>query len=257
MSLLKLQNLTKSFGGLTAVNELDMHVNRGEIVGLIGPNGAGKTTVFNMVSGVFHPTRGQVLFKDEVISGLMPHSVAKKGIVRTFQLTMLFGNMTVLENILLGFHLKSHIGYLGALFNTVSTRVMHQKLLTEAREIANFTGLGQKQQELAKNLPHGYQRALEIAIALAASPELMLLDEPVTGMNPEETFEMMHKIKEIRDRGITILLVEHDMRVVMGICDRICVLNFGKKIAEGSPKEICENQEVITAYLGEAYATRN
>jgi branched-chain amino acid transport system ATP-binding protein len=257
MTLLKLQNLTKSFGGLTAVNELNLHVNKGEIVGLIGPNGAGKTTVFNMISGVFRPTKGQVLFNGEAISGLIPHSVAKRGIVRTFQLTVLFGDMTVLENILLGFHLKSNVGYLRALFGTASTRSAQQKLLAGAKEIADFVGLGQKQHELAKNLPHGSQRALEIAIALAAGPELMLLDEPVTGMNPGETFEMMHKIKEIRDRGITILLVEHDMRVVMGICDRICVLNFGKKIAEGSPKEICENQEVITAYLGEAYAAGN
>jgi len=257
MALLELKNLTKSFGGLTAVNELNIYVNEGEIVGLIGPNGAGKTTVFNMISGVFHPTRGQVLFNNKTIGGLMPHSIAKKGLARTFQLTTLFANMTVLENILLGFHLKSHIGYFGALFNTASRRSIEQRLLVEAKEIANFVGLELKQQELAKNLPHGSQRALEIAIALAVNPKLLLLDEPVTGMNPEETLEMMQKIKEIRGKGMTILLVEHDMKVVMGICDRIYVINFGKKIAEGSPKEICENHDVIKAYLGEAYAARN
>jgi len=256
MALLELQKLTKTFGGLIAVNELDMDVDRGEIVGLIGPNGAGKTTVYNMVSGAFRPTRGRIIFKGENIAGLAPHTVVSKGLARTFQQTTLWSRMPVLQNIMLGFHLKSRVSYLGALFNTPSRRRTEQKLLGEAREIANFIGLGQRQYELARNLPHGPQRALEIAIALAASPELLLLDEPTTGMNVEETSEMMRRIKEIRDRGITILLVEHDMKVVMGICDRICVLNFGKKIAEGSPKEIQENQEVIKAYLGDAHVTR-
>lgn len=251
MSLLKLEKLTKSFGGLVAVNELDMSIEPGEIVGLIGPNGAGKTTVYNMVSGAFRPSRGKIIFKDENISGLAPHSVVKKGLARTFQQTTLFANMPVLQNIMLGFHIKSKASYMGALFNTSATRKREKKLLDEAREIAKFIGLGDRQYELARNLPHGPQRALEIAIALAAEPELMLLDEPTTGMNVEETSEMMRRIKQIRDRGITILLVEHDMKVVMGICDRICCLCFGKKIAEGSPKEIQSNQEVIKAYLGD------
>ncbi len=251
MSLLKLEKLTKSFGGLVAVNELDMSIEPGEIVGLIGPNGAGKTTVYNMVSGEFRPSSGKVIFKDENISRLAPHSVVKKGLARTFQQTTLFANMPVLQNILLGFHMKSKVSYMGALFSTPSTRSTEKKLLDEAREIAKFIGLGGRQYELARNLPHGPQRALEIAIALAAEPELLLLDEPTTGMNVEETSEMMRRIKQIRDRGITILLVEHDMKVVMGICDRICVLCFGKKIAEGSPKEIQSNQEVIKAYLGD------
>jgi branched-chain amino acid transport system ATP-binding protein len=257
MPLLELQKLTKCFGGLTAVNELDLSIEKGEIVGLIGPNGAGKTTVFNIISGVFRPTRGKVLFKDEDITALKPHSVVRKGLVRTFQLTTLFGDMTILENILLGFHLKSGTGFWGALFNTISTRHREEQLFKEAAETADFMGLGARQHELSKNTSHGHQRMLQMAIGLAASPELILLDEPVTGMNAEETNEMMNKISDTRDRGITILLVEHDMRLVMDICDRICVLDFGKKIAEGFPQEICENKEVIAAYLGTEYATRS
>lgn len=256
MPLLELQKLTKCFGGLTAVSELDLSIEKGEIVGLIGPNGAGKTTVFNTISGVFRPTRGKVLFKDKDITGLKPHSVVGSGLVRTFQLTTLFGEMTVLENILAGFHLTSGIGFWGVLFNTASIRGKQEQLLERTVELADFMGLIGKQHELAKNLPHGHQRMLEMAIALAASPELLLLDEPVTGMSAEEANEMMNKISDTRNRGITILLVEHDMRVVMDICDRICVLNFGKKIAEGSPEEICENKEVIAAYLGTEYAAR-
>lgn len=256
MPLLELQKLTKSFGGLTAVKDLDMSIEQGEIVGLIGPNGAGKTTVFNMISGVFRPNGGKVLLKGEDITGLKPHSVVKKGLSRTFQVTTLFSDMTVLENILLGFHLKSSRGYWGAIFNTASTRNNQRQLLESAEELADFMELGDRKFELAKSLPHGHQRALEVAITLAASPELLLLDEPVTGMNLEETKQMMDKISETRDRGVTMLLVEHDMRVIMGICDRIYVLNFGEKIAEGTPKEVCRNKEVITAYLGEEYAAR-
>lgn len=256
MHLLELHRLTKCFGGLMAVNELDLSVEKGEIVGLIGPNGAGKTTVFNAITGVFHPTSGKVLFKDEDITGLTPHSVAKLGLVRTFQLTTLFYNMTVLENILLGFHLTLDIRFLGALFNTASTRRREEQMLEMAAELSEFMGLGKKQDELAKNLSYGHQRTLLMAIALAAKPELLLLDEPVTGMTAEETLEIMNKIRNTRDRGITILLVEHDMRVVMHICDRICVLNFGRKIAEGSPKEISENKEVISAYLGTGYVAK-
>lgn len=256
MPLLDLQKLTKRYGGLLAVNELNLSIEKGEIVGLIGPNGAGKTTVFNTISGVTNPTRGRVLFNDKDITGLRPHSVVRRGLVRTFQLTTLFGDMTVLDNILLGFHLTSGIGFWAALFNTLSTQSREQQLLDRAAEIADFMGLGENQHELAKNLPHGHQKALEMAIALAVRPELLLLDEPVTGMNAEETEQMMSKISETRKRGITILLVEHDMKLVMDICDRIFVLNFGKKIAEGSPQEICENKEVIKAYLGTEYAVR-
>jgi branched-chain amino acid transport system ATP-binding protein len=252
MPLLELQQLTKCFGGLTAVNELDLSIKKGEIVGLIGPNGAGKTTVLNAISGVFRPTRGRVLFNDQDITGLKPHSVVEKGLVRTFQLTTLFRGMTVLDNILLGFHITSGTGFWSALFkSTVQGR--QNQLLTQAAEIADFMGLGEKQHELANNLPHGHQRALGTAIALAARPKLLLLDEPVTGMNEEETEQMMDRIKKTRDQGITILLVEHNMRLVMNICDKICVLNFGKKIAEGYPQEVCRNKDVIAAYLGKEY----
>lgn len=232
------------------MNELDLSINRGEIVGLIGPNGAGKTTVFNMISGVFRPTRGKVLFKNEDITGFKPHSRVKKGLSRTFQVTTLFGNMTILENILLGFHLKAKIGYGKALFG-ISNKAQYTKLLDNAADIADFMGLGEKRNELAKNLSHGHGRALEVAIALAASPELLLLDEPVTGMSTLESAEMMKKIIEINEKGISILLVEHHMKVVMGVCQRICVLDFGLKIAEGSPSEIYNNQRVIKAYLGD------
>ena len=256
MPLLELQKLTKCFGGLTAVNELDLSIDKGEIVGLIGPNGAGKTTVFNTISGVFRPTGGRVLFGGRDITGLKPHSVVKRGLIRTFQLTTLFGDMTVLDNILLGCHLTAGIRFWAALCNTGATKMRAQQLLEKAAELADFMGLGERQHELAKNLPHGHQRALEVGIALAASPELLLLDEPVTGMNAEETGQMMHQISSIRDRGIAIVLVEHDMRVVMDICNRIYVLNFGRKIAEGSPQEICQNNKVIEAYLGTRYAAR-
>lgn len=252
MSLLELQKLTKCFGGLTAVNELDLSIREGEIVGLIGPNGAGKTTVLNAISGVFRPTKGRVLFNDQDITGLKPHSVVEKGLVRTFQLTTLFRGMTVLDNILLGFHITSGTGFWSALFNT-AVQGSQKQLLTQAAGIADFMGLGEKQLELANNLPHGHQRALGTAIALAARPKLLLLDEPVTGMNEEETEQMMDRIKKTRDKGITILLVEHNMRLVMNICDKIYVLNFGKKIAEGYPQEVCRNKDVIAAYLGKEY----
>lgn len=257
MPLLELKKLTKCFGGLTAVSELELSIDKGEIIGLIGPNGAGKTTVFNTISGVFSPTEGSVMFRDEDITGLKPHSVVARGLVRTFQLTTLFGSMTVLDNILLGFHRISGIGFWAALCNTGSTKMRSEQMLGKAVELTDFIGLTERRHELAKNLPHGHQRVLEVGIALAANPVLLLLDEPVTGMNAEEKQKMMDQIRNIRDRGISIMLVEHDMRVVMDICDRIYVMNFGKKIAEGFPQEICENNKVIEAYLGSEYASRH
>jgi len=251
--LLELQKVTKIFGGLTAVGGLDMYVDKGEIVGLIGPNGAGKTTVFNTISGSSRPTSGKVLFKGEDITGLKPHSVAKKGLMRTFQVTTVFSELTVLENIRLGSHLISRIGFWPAVFDTLKTRRRERELLDKAHELADFMGLGGRQYETAKNLSHGHQRALEMAIALVAEPELLLLDEPVAGMSVEETVDMMKKIRAARDRGVTILLVEHDMKLVMDVCTRICVLNFGTKLAEGNPKEICENKGVIAAYLGSGF----
>jgi branched-chain amino acid transport system ATP-binding protein len=256
MPLLELQKLTKSFGGLTAINQLDLSVDKGEIVGLIGPNGAGKTTVFNTISGVTRPTKGKVIFKGEDITGFKPHSVVKKRLVRTFQVTTIFSELTVLENIRVGCHLISGVGFWANLFNTVSTRTKEKQLLDRSAELADFMGLGGRRNELAKNLSHGHQRALEMAIALAANPELLLLDEPVAGMSLEETKEMMNKIQLTQEKGVTVLLVEHDMKLVMDICVKIYVLNFGNKIAEGNPREICANKEVIAAYLGSEYIAK-
>jgi branched-chain amino acid transport system ATP-binding protein len=256
MSLLELRKLTKHFGGVLAVNGLDLTIESGEIVGLIGPNGAGKTTVFNLISGVLPPSGGRVLFRGEDVTGLKPHGIAERGLVRTFQQTMLVSEMTVLQNILLGFHLTSVRRLWRAILNTPSTKASERRLLEKANELAEFMGLGGVRRVLAKNLPHGHQRSLGIAMALAAGPELIMLDEPVAGMNPLETAQTMERIGGIRDRGTTILLVEHDMKMVMGVCERLCVLNFGTKIAEGRPDEIRSNTQVIEAYLGTEYATR-
>jgi len=255
MPLLEVKGLTKHFGGLAAVNYLDFSVEKGEIVGLIGPNGAGKTTVFNMIMGTCTPTKGRIFFKGKDVSGRKSHTVVSHGLVRSFQRTVLFNEMTVLQNIFLGFHLVSETRFLDSLLNFNSSKKKQKQLFEKATEIAEFMGLGGSRDQLAKNLPHGHQRRLGVAIALATNPELILMDEPVTGMNTEETDNMMNKIKEIRDRGITTLVVEHDMRLVMNTCDRLCVLNFGMKIAEGSPSEICANKEVIAAYLGSDYAS--
>jgi branched-chain amino acid transport system ATP-binding protein len=255
MPLLEVEGLTKHFGGLTAVNGLDLSVDKGEIVGLIGPNGAGKTTVFNMIMGSCSPSQGRVLLKGTDMTGRKPHALVSHGLVRSFQKTALFSDMTVLQNILLGFHLVSGIHFWEALFRVRTVRERERQLIGKAMEIAEFMELGSSLDQMAKNLPHGHQRMLGVAIALATGPELVLLDEPVTGMNTEETDLMMKKIMEIRVKGVTVFIVEHDMRLVMKICDRLCVLHFGRKIAEGPPSEICRNQEVIAAYLGSDYAS--
>ena len=254
MPLLELRKLTKKFGGLTAVDGVDLAVEPGQIVGLIGPNGAGKSTIFNLICGAFPPTSGRVIFRGKDITGLKPHAVVRHGLARCFQHTVLFGEMTVLENILMGFYLRSRVSFWKAVFGTVSRNACQDDVLREAVDIADFSGLGDKLREMAKNLPHGHQRALGVAVALATGADLLLLDEPATGMNPEETVQMMHRIRAIRERGVSVLLVEHDMKLVMGVCDTIHVLNFGKKIAEGCPEEICRHEDVIAAYLGKDYA---
>ena len=256
MHLLELQKLTKYFGGLKAVDNVDLFVEKGQIYGLIGPNGAGKTTLFNTITGKYHPTRGKIIFKGADITGLQPHAVVGLGLARSFQQTLLFGEMTVLDNILLGFHLKSKIGFWNSLLYNTATRRSQEYLIGRATEIAHFLELDNVKHELARNLPHGYQRLLGIGIALATEPDLLLLDEPSTGMNAEETEHLLVKIKEMNSRGLTILLVAHDMKLVMNVCQRISVLNFGCKIAEGTPEEIANNREVITAYLGSEHAVR-
>jgi branched-chain amino acid transport system ATP-binding protein len=250
MPILDVQRLTRRFGGLTAVDELSFSVEQGEVRGLIGPNGAGKTTTFNVISGFYAPTSGRVLYDGRDIAGLRTSAIAELGLIRTFQSTTLFQEFTVLDNVMVGAHLQAR----DSLFNTLlgRNRAREAAARERARETLEFFGLLARSDELASNLPHGLQRALGMAVALAAEPKLLLLDEPFTGMNPEETRHMMDLVRRVRDRGITILLVEHDMQAVMGLCDRITVLNFGQLLTEGAPDEIRRHPDVIEAYLGAA-----
>ncbi len=247
MPLLEARDLSKRFGGLAAVSSLNLTVETGEIVGLIGPNGAGKTTCFNLLSGFHSPTSGSVVLAGEDITGRRPHEIVARGLVRTFQHTTLFQDLSVLENVLLGLHLHSRAGLRQLLF---SRRGFPPDEVSLSREVLEFTGLATEADQLARNLPHGHQRVLGIAMALATRPRLLLLDEPVTGMNLEESARVMSLVKTIRDRGTTILLVEHNMKAVMGTCERIVVLNFGQKLTEGPPAAVSTNGEVIRAYLG-------
>jgi branched-chain amino acid transport system ATP-binding protein len=251
VALLETRDLTRVFGGLAAVNRVDLTVDKGEIVGLIGPNGAGKTTCFNLLSGFLRPTRGSIVFDGQDITGLRPHQIAGLGLVRTFQLTTLFQEMTALENVLLGLHLHSGTGPRQVLF---SRRDFPADEIARGRDVLEFTGLAPHADQLTRNLPHGHQRVLGIAMALAAQPRLLLLDEPVTGMNLDESGHVMDLVRTIRSRGTTILLVEHNMKAVMGTCERIVVLNFGQKLAEGTPSQVSTSPAVIQAYLGTGVA---
>jgi branched-chain amino acid transport system ATP-binding protein len=259
MAMLEVKGLSKYFGGLAALRDLYLDVDEGEIRGVIGPNGAGKTTLFNVISGVYPPTSGSISFEGKYlfydrprarkVSALKPSQVAELGVVRTFQRAALFHDFTVLGNVSVARHLHAKEGVFGAIFG--AARRLEKQNEERALEIVEFIGLRHLRDELASNLPHGHQRALGVAIALAAEPKLLMLDEPVTGMNVTETQHMMDLIRKVRDEwGVTILLVEHDMRTVMGLCEKITVLNFGEKLAEGPPEEITENKDVIEAYLG-------
>jgi branched-chain amino acid transport system ATP-binding protein len=250
--MLEVKGLTKDFGGLRAVNELDFNINAGEIIGLCGPNGAGKTTIFNLITGYIRPSRGQVIFQGRNITGKSPHSIARLGVVRTFQHSSIFGDFTTLENVVMANHLKTGVGSLETVLNTPGNRRKNKAVLQRSRDILELVGLGGMLDNPAKSLAHGHKRMLGIAIALAAEPKLLFLDEPLSGMNGEEITEAMVLIKKLWEKGLTILLIEHNMRAAMGLCQRMVMVSFGKKIAEGPPAEIKRNPEVVKAYLGES-----
>ncbi len=254
--LLHTEQLRKEFGGLVAVDNVTFDVPRASIVSLIGPNGAGKTTFFNMLTGVYKPTAGLVFFDGDDMTGRPPHASTQRGIGRTFQNIRLFQNMTALENVLVGMHVRLKGNLFEAILRTPRVKREEREARVRARELLDFSGLRRKDDELGKNLSYGDQRRLEVARALATQPKLLLLDEPTAGMNPQETADFTAFVARLREeQDLTVLLIEHDMRVVMGVSDRVTVLDYGEKIAEGTPQEIQKNERVIEAYLGTAAVT--
>lgn len=256
MAVFEIQGLTKKFGGLTALNKLDVNIDEGEIVGLVGPNGSGKTTWINIVTGFLKPTAGDMLYKGQSIVGLEPYQIAEMGIIRTFQLTSMFSNLTAKENIISSRYLKTRHSSVGSFFRsifyTADYREEEMRLSQKADEILAILEMEGKGGMIAANLPTMDQRKLEIAIALAAEPELLLLDEPAGGMNPEEVDRLMNIIQSLQQSGITLVVVEHNMKVITGICTHVMVINYGTKIAEGTVEEVMNNEAVISSYLGEA-----
>ncbi|PIC81791.1 ABC transporter ATP-binding protein [Sporosarcina sp. P1] len=248
--VLEIKKISKNFGGIQALTDVSFSVEEGEILGLIGPNGAGKTTMFNMITAMYPPSSGEISFVGNPLSNLKPHQITEKGICRTFQNIRLFSDLTVRENVMVGNHCRLKTNVLQSVFRTKAQKAEEARVLATSDEILEVVGLSDDKETIAKNLSYGAQRRLEIARALASRPKLILLDEPAAGMNEKETNDLFNLIKKIQTLDITVLLIEHDMPLVMRVCSRIIVLNFGKKIAEGTPSSIQNNKEVIEAYLG-------